>query len=71
MTRIKELDYLRGLAALSIMYYHFIKWLHVYDGAQTFIGKLSVYGVEIFYILSGITLFHVYQNSLSSNIKSI
>ena len=64
MVRIKELDYLRGLAALSIMCYHFMKWLHVYDGAQSFIGRLSVYGVEIFYILSGITLFHVYNANL-------
>jgi peptidoglycan/LPS O-acetylase OafA/YrhL len=69
MFRIKELDYLRGLAALSIMCYHFMKWLHVYDGAHTFIGRLSVYGVEMFYILSGIALFHVYNSNL--NLKKI
>jgi peptidoglycan/LPS O-acetylase OafA/YrhL len=69
MFRIKELDYLRGLAALSIMCYHFMKWLHVYDGAHTFIGRLSVYGVEMFYILSGIALFHVYNSNL--NLKKV
>jgi len=56
MLRIKELDYLRGFAALGIMFYHYMKWLYIYDGAQSFIGRVSVYGVEIFYILSGITL---------------
>jgi peptidoglycan/LPS O-acetylase OafA/YrhL len=64
MRRIKELDYLRGLAALGIVFYHYTKWLYIYGGAETFIGKVSVYGVEIFYILSGITLFHVYEQSL-------
>jgi peptidoglycan/LPS O-acetylase OafA/YrhL len=64
MNRIKELDYLRGLAAFSIMIYHYMKWLHIYEGAQSFVGRLSVYGVEIFYLLSGITLFHVYHTSI-------
>jgi peptidoglycan/LPS O-acetylase OafA/YrhL len=71
MHRIKELDYLRGLAAFSIMCYHFMKWMYVYKGAQSFIGRLGVYGVEIFYILSGITLFHVYQNQLTLKKQSI
>jgi peptidoglycan/LPS O-acetylase OafA/YrhL len=66
MPRIKELDYLRGLAALGIMFYHYNKWLYVYEGAQSFLGRISVYGVEIFYILSGITLFHVYHQTLFS-----
>jgi peptidoglycan/LPS O-acetylase OafA/YrhL len=65
MQRIKELDYLRGIAALSIMCYHLMKWLYVYEGAQSFIGRLSVYAVEIFYLISGITLFHVYHLKLN------
>lgn len=71
MLRIKELDYLRGLAAISIMCYHYMKWLYEYEGAQSFIGRLSVYGVEIFYILSGITLFHVYHTNLHLEKKSL
>lgn len=67
MNRIKELDYLRGLAALGIVFYHYMKWLYIYGGAQTFVGRLSVYGVEIFYILSGITLIHVYAQVISAN----
>lgn len=65
MQRIKELDYLRGLAALSIMLYHYMKWLYIYEGANSFIGKMSVYGVELFYILSGITLYHTYHQHLT------
>jgi len=71
MLRIKELDYLRGFAALGIMFYHYMKWLYIYDGAQSFIGRVSVYGVEIFYILSGITLYHVYQNTLTLKKESL
>jgi len=67
MPRIKELDYLRGLAALGIMCYHYMKWLYVYEGANSFIGRVSVYGVEIFYIISGITLYHVYHQKLTRN----
>lgn len=67
MPRIKELDYLRGLAALGIMLYHYKKWLYIYEGAQTIEGRISVYGVEIFYILSGITLYHVYKQTLHFN----
>ena len=71
MPRIKELDYLRGLAALGIMLYHYFKWLYIYDGAQSVLGRLSVYGVEIFYILSGITLYHVYHQSLKFELKPL
>jgi peptidoglycan/LPS O-acetylase OafA/YrhL len=71
MKRIKELDYLRGLAAISIMFYHYMKWLYIYDGAQSFVGRLSVYGVEIFYILSGTTLYHVYQHTFEFKFDKI
>lgn len=71
MLRIKELDYLRGMAAVGIMLYHYFKWLYIYQGAQSVIGRLSVYGVEIFYILSGITLYFIYHKSISLDKKSL
>ena len=61
--RLYSLDYLRGLAALGIMVYHYLFWL---DGAFTsdqFMGRVGVYGVAIFYVLSGLTLYHVYEYS--------
>jgi len=62
--RINALDYLRGLMALCIMIYHYFSWtFHGYDSG-TFLGVMGVYGVSIFYILSGLTLYHVYHNKL-------
>lgn len=62
--RIDNLDYLRGLMALGIMFYHYFSWtFHPYD-SSTFLGFIGLYGVSIFYILSGLTLFYVYNNKL-------
>lgn len=59
--RLYTLDYLRGLAAFSIMCYHLSLWSSLSRLDQhTFLGKLGVYGVSVFYVLSGLTLFHVY-----------
>ncbi len=57
--------------ALCIMVYHYFSWtFHAYDSA-TFLGVLGIYGVSIFYILSGLTLYHVYNNKLDfSNLYS-
>jgi peptidoglycan/LPS O-acetylase OafA/YrhL len=69
--RINALDYLRGLMALCIMVYHYFSWtFHEYD-STTFLGVFGIYGVSIFYILSGLTLYHVYNNKLDfSNLYS-
>ena len=69
--RINTLDYLRGLMALCIIVYHYFSWtFHAYDSA-TFLGVLGIYGVSVFYILSGLTLYHVYNNKLDfSNLYS-
>ena len=61
MERKKELDYLRGLCALGILFYHYLKWLYLYEGANTLIGKIGVYGVAAFYIISGCTMYLVYN----------
>lgn len=59
MKRLHNLDYLRGLAACSIMIFH-------YSGpADTgILGRIGLYGVSIFYILSGLTLYLVYKERL-------
>lgn len=59
--RLFTLDYLRGLAALGIMVFHYTSWLHGKLGGQSFLGRVGVYGVSIFYILSGLTLYYVYR----------
>lgn len=59
--RLHTLDYLRGLAAFGIMFYHYSGWLNnTHHDPNSFIGKVGYYGVSIFYVLSGLTLYHVY-----------
>lgn len=60
--RLHSLDYLRGITAFGIMMYHYTGWAFASYSANTFMGRLGVYGVGVFYILSGLTLFHVYEN---------
>ncbi|HYC83799.1 MAG TPA: acyltransferase, partial [Chryseosolibacter sp.] len=57
--------YLRGLCALSIMVYHYFSWSFGEYDASTFLGRIGIYGVSIFYILSGLTLYLVYEKGLS------
>ena len=51
-SRLKSLDWIRGLMALSIMLYH------IRDRYEcgTVLGRLGVYGVSIFFILSGLSM---------------
>lgn len=65
ITRVDTLDYLRGLAALGILVYH----MHLFsfgevDASET-LARIKIYGVSIFYILSGLTLFIVYNSKLT------
>lgn len=55
--RLEPLDWLRGLMALSIMLYHFGSW---HDAAHP-IGRLGIYGVSIFFILSGLSMAIAYD----------
>ncbi|WP_276389064.1 acyltransferase family protein [Eudoraea chungangensis] len=63
--RIDSLDYLRGLMAIAIMFYHYFVWTFGIYGSDTLLGKIGLYGVSIFYVLSGLTLYLVYENKLS------
>jgi exopolysaccharide production protein ExoZ len=64
-TRLHTLDYLRGLAAFSIMIYHYSSWsFGRYDAGDT-LGRIGIYGVSIFYVLSGLTLYHVYYENMN------
>lgn len=63
--RYENLDYLRGLCALSIMAYHYIGWTMQGLDISTFLGKLGVYGVSMFYVLSGLTMYLVYFKSFT------
>ncbi len=47
--------------ALFIMIYHYYNWVFGKEVTPFFLKKLGIYGVEIFYILSGFTLGLVYS----------
>jgi len=65
MKRLYNLDYLRGLAAFGIMVYHYLSWSVGKYSAESFMGRLGLYGVAIFYVLSGLTLYYVYYNKMN------
>lgn len=65
MNRIHNLDYLRGIAALCIMIFHYLSWTLGEFESNTLLGRIGIYGVSIFYILSGLTLYHVYNTNLN------
>ncbi|GAA4434225.1 acyltransferase [Pontibacter saemangeumensis] len=67
VSRLHNLDYLRGLAAFGIMAYHYILFGYGDPSTDLFIKRLGFYGVSVFYVLSGLTLFHVYRNSMQPN----
>lgn len=67
--RIHSLDYLRGLAAVGIMCYHMQLFNFGEADAATDLAKIKIYGVAVFYILSGLTLYKVYAANFS--VKSI
>ena len=64
--RLYTLDYLRGLAALGIMMYHYLSWTYGHFDASTAMGRVGVYGVSIFYVLSGLTLHVVYRDKMNN-----
>lgn len=62
--RIESLDWLRGFAALSIMLYHLSDFTVTKAApldASSALGRLGIYGVSIFFILSGLSMAVVYN----------
>lgn len=68
MKRIESLDYLRGLMALAVMIYHYASWSEGGIGSEYLLGKLGIYAVSTFYILSGLSLAIVYNGRINTRI---
>lgn len=69
MNRIDSLDWQRGLLAFAIMAYHLTSWeLHELD-SSSLLGRLGIYGVSMFFVLSGLSMALVY-NQYIQGIKS-
>ncbi|MEN2396073.1 acyltransferase family protein [Pseudomonas halotolerans] len=62
MHRINSIDYMRGLLALCVMIYHFMSWSTGTPDSSTTLGRLGVYAVSTFYIISGISLYLAYSD---------
>ncbi|WP_262905931.1 acyltransferase family protein [Hymenobacter terricola] len=65
------MDYLRGLAAFGIMTYHYSSWSFGEQEASSFLGRVGIYGVAIFYVLSGLTLSYIYRTKLQLTSTSL
>lgn len=49
--------------ALGIMCYHFLAWSSGLPDGNTILGRLGIYGVSIFYVLSGMSLYVAYRST--------
>ncbi|MDE3061373.1 MAG: acyltransferase, partial [Pseudomonadota bacterium] len=54
--RLHALDGIRGLCAIAIMLYHILLW----NGVALF--QIGTFGVYLFYVLSGFSLWYVYAH---------
>ena len=64
-TRIRGLDGLRGLAAIAIMFFHF-NLFFLPQAHVPFVGRAYL-AVDLFFLLSGFVMAHVYGRLLTSN----
>ena len=64
MKRLYNLDYLRGLAAFGIMINHLLIWTRGEYNSENFMGRIGIYGVAIFYVLSGMAMYLVYHKKM-------
>ena len=59
--RNESVDWLRGLLAAAIMVYHLTAWEIEQPDASSLLGRLGIYGVSMFFILSGLSIALVYH----------
>jgi len=71
MKRYETLDWLRGLMALSIMIYHLVAWKITGSDASSILGIFGIYGVSIFFVLSGLSMAIVYHNYIKDPTTSL
>ncbi|MCA0363199.1 MAG: acyltransferase [Bacteroidetes bacterium] len=71
MKRYYSIDYLKGLAAVGIMVYHLGIWENGPFKMDSALGRFGIFGVAIFYIVSGLTLYLVYHQRLQFDKKAI
>ena len=54
---VESVDYLRGILALLIIIYHYLSWNHlIIPNSNSILFRVALYGVSIFFIISGFSL---------------
>jgi peptidoglycan/LPS O-acetylase OafA/YrhL len=71
MNRIESLDWHRGLLAFAIMLYHLTSWELAAPDSSTFLGRLGIYGVSMFFVLSGLSMAIVYNKYIRDARSSV
>lgn len=70
MDRLKELDLLRGFAALNVVLFHYttrFRQVHGHDFPVEYDWKYGHYGVELFFVISGFVIFMTLQKIRNVN----
>ncbi|MFC6806271.1 acyltransferase family protein [Methylophaga thalassica] len=65
ISRVESLDWLRGLMALTIMIYHLTSWHFFKLDSSSMLGRFGIYGVSIFFVLSGLSMAIVYSKYIT------
>lgn len=68
MIRLKELDVLRGIAALNVVIFHYTSKFRLNFGhnySPLYDWELGRYGVELFFMISGFVIFMSLQHNIS------
>lgn len=63
--RYEPLDWLRGMLAAAIMVYHLVSWDVAPLTAGSMLGRLGIYGVSMFFVLSGLSIALAYHRYFS------
>lgn len=61
--RVEGFDLLRGLCAIGVAYYHLLHWFELRE-----LYNLGLYGVYVFFILSGASLYSAYAHKLRAGL---
>lgn len=64
--RVQSLDWLRGLMAVTVMCYHLTLWTCFPLDSGSILGRLGIYAVSIFFVLSGLSMVIVYHSFFNS-----
>ncbi|HDC4474376.1 TPA: acyltransferase [Enterobacter cloacae] len=57
--------------SLSILFYHLHAWTVGTPASETLLGKLGVYGVSIFFIISGMSMYISYKSTRWTSVSTI